>query len=324
MKVSCKWLADFVAIPWKPEELAERLTMSGLEIQSLARQDAGLESVVVAEILRSDRHPDADRLSVCEVSSGGKKHQIVCGATNYKVGDRVPLAIPGARLPSGMEIKAVKLRGVPSEGMLCSAAELGLAPDAEGLLILPKETPVGAPFARACGLDDTIIDVEITPNRPDLLSHMGIAREIAMLAGVALKIPRGYEGKPAGRPPSEVGTGRASPSAGSETFNVEIQDSQLCPRYSARILRNVRVGPSPEWMQRRLIAVGQRPINNVVDITNYVMLELGQPLHAFDTRFLEGRRLVVRRAKPGEKIRALDGQDLELDGDTLVIADAKK
>jgi len=316
MKVSCKWLADFVAIPWKPEELADRLTMAGIEIESVVRQDAGLDQVVVAEILKSGPHPDADRLSVCEVSIGAKKHQIVCGAKNYKVGDRVPLALPGARLPNGLEIKAAKLRGVPSEGMLCSAAELGLAADAlaspakpggEGLLILSKDARVGAPFAEAYGLDDTIIDVEITPNRPDLLSHLGIAREIATLAGVTLKIPLLYDGKPSGK----------------ETFAVQIKDPALCPRYSARILRKVKVGPSPEWMQRRLIAVGQRPINNVVDITNYVMLEVGQPLHAFDTRLLYGGKIVVRRADPSEKIRTLDEQDLNLDADTLVIADGK-
>ena len=308
MKVSCNWLADFVVIPWKPGELADRLTMAGIEIESIVRQDAGLESVVVAEILKSEPHPNADRLTVCQVSAGAKKYQIVCGAKNFKVGDHVPLALPGTRLRGGMEIKAAKLRGVSSEGMLCSGAELGLAPDAEGLLILPKETKVGAPFAEACGLDDTIIDVEITPNRPDLLSHLGIAREIAMLAGMPLKAPSGYEGKP----------------AGNETFSVEIKEPKLCPRYSARLLRNVRVGPSPQWMQRRLVAVGQRLINNVVDITNYVMLEVGQPMHAFDTRFLNGRRIAVRSAKPGEHIRTLDDADLTLDGETLVIADEKQ
>ncbi len=307
MKVSCNWLADFVAIPWKPAELADRLTMAGIEIESIVRQDAGLESVIVAEILKSERHPDADRLSVCEVSTGARKHQIVCGAKNYKVGDRVPLALPGVRLPNGMEIKAAKLRGVSSGGMLCSAAELGLAPDAEGLLILPKEAKVGAPFAEAYGLDDTVIDVEITPNRPDLLSHLGIAREIATLAGVPLKAPSGYAGKP----------------SGNETFAVEIKDPRLCPRYSARLLRKVRVKPSPEWMQHRLVAVGQRPINNVVDITNYIMIEVGQPLHAFDTRLLSGRKIIVRRAEPGEPIRTLDDADVILDADTLVIADEK-
>jgi phenylalanyl-tRNA synthetase beta chain len=305
MKFSVNWLREFVDLPDKIDELAELLTLAGVEIEAIEERGAKIDMVVVAQITASSQHPNADRLTVCEVNDGsGAKRQIVCGATNYKVGDKVPLALPGALLPNGLQIRASKLRGVDSEGMLCSGNELGLSEDAAGLLILSPEAKVGAPLADLFPTD-TILDVEITPNRGDLLSHFGLAREIAALTKKKLRAPE---------PPRTVTT---------ITSGVGIVALLECPFYSARKIDNVKMGPSPGWLRAKLEAVGIRSINNVVDITNFVMLEIGQPLHAFDANKLKGG-ITVRLARDGEKFLALDGKTYSLIPENLLIADDER
>lgn len=306
---------------WTPEELAERLTMLGIEVEGVEKQSGRFENVVVAQVLASEKHPNADKLSVCRVLAGKEERQIVCGAKNYKVGDKVPLALPGCTLPTPageqpFTIKASKMRGVESQGMMCSAKELGLAEDAEGLLILPSDAHVGQPLAQHLGLSsgDVVYDLEITPNRPDLNSVIGIAREISALTGNPLKIPAVQEQTVAEKTGDEV--------------RLEIRESELCPRYVARIVKGVRVGPSPNWLRNRLEQVGIRSINNVVDVTNYILLEVGQPLHAFDYHLLSRTggtpTIVVRRAGEGETFITLDGQKRNLSSDMLLIADTEK
>ncbi len=322
MKVTLNWLREYVDFDWSPEQLAERLTLLGIEVEGVEKQTGEFEGVVVAQILASDKHPNADRLSVCRVADGKGERQIVCGAKNYQVGDKVPLAQPGCTLPTApgqppFTIKASKMRGVESQGMLCSAKELGLAEDAEGLLILPADAKVGQPFAQHLGRasGDVVYDLEITPNRPDLNSVMGIAREISALTGNPLRWPE--------TPEKAVAEGTAT------LIRVEIEDAELCPRYTARIVRGVKVGPSPAWLKNRLEQVGIRSISNVVDATNFVMLEIGQPLHAFDYHLLaaeaDGIRTVrIRRAAEGEKFTTLDGQERTLTAQNLLIADRTK
>jgi phenylalanyl-tRNA synthetase beta chain len=306
MKISLSWLRDYIAWSGSVAELEDLLTRSGIKVESVTTMGADFPNVIVAQIIATDRHPQADRLSVCEVDDGSRQsRQIVCGAKNYVIGDKVPLALPGAVLPGGLKIKVSKLRGVESEGMLCSPKELGLADDAEGLLILPPEAPIGKPLS-ALYPSDTIFELEITPNRPDWLSHVGIAREVAAFSSQALQ-------------PAALNTSKVvKPAEG----NVSIEAPSLCPFYSARRIRGVKVAPSPEWLRHRLEASGVRSINNIVDITNYVMLELGQPLHAFDAEKLSGG-IVVRQSREGESFRALDGSELRLSHTDLVIADAE-
>src|SRR6266704_5108432 len=264
MKFSVNWLREFVDLPGNPEDIADLLTRAGIETKNIETRGAKIDKVIVSQITASSRHPDADRLTICEVDDGGgTKRQIVCGATNYKVGDKVLLALPGAKLPNGTDIGKSKLRGVESEGMLCSPIELGLGEDASGLLILSPDAKIGAVIADLFPAD-TILDVEITPNRGDLLSHFGLAREIAALGGNTLKsTPR--EAK-----------------IDIRKTGVTISALRECPFYSARKIDNVKVGPSPNWLQAKIESVGIRSINNIVDISNFVMLELGQPTHAFD------------------------------------------
>ena len=322
MKVTLNWLKDYVDFDWSPEQLSDRLTMLGIEVEGVEKQSGEFENVVVAEILASDKHPNADKLSVCRVADGKGERQIVCGAKNYKVGDKVPLALPGCTLPTApgeapFTIKVGKLRGVESQGMMCSAKELGLAEDAEGLLILPADAQVGQGFAQHLGRasGDVVYDLEITPNRPDLNSVIGIAREISALTGNPLRLPAIEE--------KTVSTETAS------VVRVEIRDPELCPRYTARVVRGVKVGPSPSWLRNRLAQVGIRSISNVVDVTNFVMLEVGQPLHAFDYHLLEKeadgvRTVVVRRAAKDEKFTTLDGKERALTEEMLLIADQSK
>jgi phenylalanyl-tRNA synthetase beta chain len=305
MKFSVNWLREFVDLPRKAEEIAELLTRAGVETENIETRGAKVDKVIVSQITASSRHPNADRLTVCEVSdASGTKRQIVCGATNYKVGDKVPLALPGAKLPNGLEIKKSKLRGVESEGMLCSPIELGLGEDASGLLILSPDAKVGAPIADLFP-SDTILDVEITPNRGDLLSHHGLAREIAALTEKKLKSP-----------PLEA-------KIGIKKSGVKISALRECPFFSARKIDNVKVGPSPAWLRAKIESVGIRSINNIVDISNFVMLELGQPTHAFDADKLKGG-INVRMARDGEKFLALDGKTYSLTPDNLVIADQER
>jgi phenylalanyl-tRNA synthetase beta chain len=305
MKFSVNWLREFVDLPKNPEEIAELLTRAGIETKNIETRGAKIDMVIVSQITASSRHPNADRLTVCEVNEGSDaKRQIVCGATNYKVGDKVPLALPGAKLPNGTEIRKSKLRGVESEGMLCSPIELGLGEDASGLLILSPDAKIGSPIADLFPVD-TILDVEITPNRGDLLSHFGLAREIAALTGNKLET----------RPPEA---------------NIEINKSGVtiaatreCPFFSLRHIENVKVGPSPQWLRSKIEGVGIRSINNIVDISNFVMLELGQPTHAFDADKLAGG-INVRLARDGEKFVALDRKTYLLKPDNCVIADQQR
>src|SRR5713101_7171569 len=308
MKFSVNWLREFVDLPNKIDKLAELLTLAGVEIEAIKRRGVNIDKVIVAQITASLQHPNADRLTVCEVNDGsGTKRQIVCGATNYKVGDKVPLALPGAKLPNGLEIKKSKLRGVESEGMLCSPIELGLGEDASGLLILSFDAKIGAPIVDLFP-GDTILDVEITPNRGDLLSHFGLAREIAALTGNKLRRAAKFDGAPGGR---------------TLAHGVRISAPRECPFYSAWKIDNVTVGPSPDWLRARIESVGIRSINNIVDISNFVMIELGQPTHAFDADKLKGG-INVRIAREGEKFLALDGNNYSLTSENLVIADEER
>jgi phenylalanyl-tRNA synthetase beta chain len=304
MKFSVNWLREFVDLPKNPEEIADLLTRAGVETKGIETRGAKIDNVIVSQITASSRHPNADRLTVCEVDdASGVKRQIVCGATNYKVGDKVPLALPGAKLPNGTEIRKSKLRGVESEGMLCSAIELGLGSDAAGLLILSPEAKVGAPISDLFP-SDTILDVEITPNRGDLLSHFGLAREIAALTKKKLR-----------------SDGRLSQTVKlPKTGGVKISANKECPFFSARKIDNVKVRQSPQWLRAKIESVGIRAINNIVDISNFVMLELGQPTHAFDADKLKGG-INVRLARGGEKFLALDGKTYSLKKEMCVVAD---
>src|SRR6516225_337613 len=305
MKFSLSWLREFVDLPKHPEEIAELLTRAGIETKNIETRGVKIDSVIVSQITASSRHPNADRLTLCEVDDGsGTKRQIVCGATNYKVGDKVPLALPGAKLPNGTEIRKSQLRGVESEGMLCSPIELGLGEDASGLLILSPDAEIGTPIGDLFPAD-TILDVEITPNRGDLLSHFGLAREIAALTGKKLKsTPRDAK-----IPVRKTGG--------------KISATRECPFFSARKIDNVTVGPSPQWLRAKIESVGIRSINNIVDISNFVMLELGQPTHAFDADKLKGD-IDVRLARDSEKFLALDGRTYSLKKEMCVVADQER
>ncbi|MBO7146177.1 MAG: phenylalanine--tRNA ligase subunit beta [Lentisphaeria bacterium] len=315
MKISLNWLKNYIELKKSPEELAHILTMAGLEVEEIATIGEIPAGVVVARILSRDTHPNSDHLSICQVDAGnGNQFQIVCGAPNCDAGKTVPLATLGTvfKDPEGgkdFEIKKAKLRGVESFGMMCSARELGLGCDHDGLMILPEDWELGKPLSDYIE-KDTVYTVEITPNRPDWLSHWGVARDVWALCG-------GRRSFPNAQLPSV---------AGFEDWNmlVKVEAPDLCPEYTARVIRGVKVAPSPKWLKERLEAVGIRPINNIVDITNFVMMEFGEPLHAFDTRFLKDKRIVVRRAAENEKIVALDGKTYDLDNNTLVIADTEK
>ena len=331
MKVTLNWLKQYVDFNWSPEELTERLTMLGLEVEGVQKIAAAFDGIVVAQVVTRDKHPHADKLSVCRVNDGAGGRQIVCGAQNFQAGDKVPLILPGASLPlkpgdkEPFTIKVGKIRSVESHGMLCSHEELGLDPESighkkeDGLLILRADAPVGQPLAEYLGRrgSDVIYDLEVTPNRPDLNSLIGIAREIAALTGNPLKVPE-LKLSATGEPVANL-------------VAVRIEDATLCPRYTARVLQGVKVGPSPDWLRSTLEKVGLRSISNVVDVTNYVMLETGQPLHAFDYHLVakasgpEAKAtVVVRRAAAGEKFLTLDNQERTLTGEMLLIADAQK
>lgn len=310
MLVSLKWLKDYVNVDLKASELAESLTMAGLEVDEIKIIKPAFSGVVVAKIISVKPHPSADKLSLCEVTDGSQNYPIVCGAKNINAGDVVPLAKVGATIPGGYTIKSSVLRGEKSEGMLCSAAELEIGEDASGILQLPRNVIPGTLLEEALDLNDTVLDVGITPNRADCLSMIGIAREVAAITGKKLKIPA------------------CSILESAEDINsitsVKIIDGDLCPRYTARMIKDVKVGPSPVWMKTRLEAAGLRSINNVVDVTNFVMLETGQPLHSFDFRFLEEGRIVVRKSKHDEEFISLDGKSRKLDADILLICDGLK
>jgi phenylalanyl-tRNA synthetase beta chain len=310
MLVSVKWLRDYVDLKLTVPELGERLTMVGLELEGMEERPAALRQVVTARVQSIRKHPQADRLQLCDVSTGNRSYRVVCGAPNVTEAAVVALALPGATLPTGTSIAESSIRGERSQGMLCSRRELGLGEDASGIWLLPPDTRVGVPLADALGIDDTVMDISITPNRSDCLSVVGIAREVAAICGLGLHYPTVICDE----------TGPRADSLG----GVTIDDPMGCPRYAARILEGVRIGPSPEWLQTCLASAGVRSINNIVDVTNYVMMELGQPLHAFDFDRLAEHRIVVRRAQPGEHFTTLDGMDRELHPDTLLICDGER
>lgn len=309
MNVSLQWLGDHVDFPeYSIQQLDELLTFAGIEVEGI---ESLPDHLVVARILSSEKHPDAEKLSVCQVDDGsGTPRQIVCGAKNYKVGDTVPLALPGCALDAGggktLEIREGKLRGVDSLGMMCSAKELGLAADADGLLILSPDLKPGTPMSEVY---PAVFELEITPNRPDCLSHLGVARELAALAKKPLK-GRAHYGE------------SKTPARAAKADEVRLE-SEACPLYTARIIRGVKVAESPAWLKHKLESIGLRPINNLVDITNYVLMETGQPLHVFDLAKLDGG-IVVRQATEGETFLALDGKEYTLESGDLVIADSTK
>jgi len=306
LKVSLEWLREWCDWKGTTEELADRLTRSGTEVISITSTGIKVKGVVSAKILEKKPHPNADRLTVCLVDDGSGPRQVVCGAKNHQAGDIVPLAKPGTVFPDGMTIKSAKLRGETSEGMLCSAKELGLAEDAEGLLILSRETKLGVPLEQLFP-GETVMEVEITSNRPDLASVEGLARELGAL-GVARK------NRPAHSPTSD------SPLTG---WKIQVEDPKDCPLYTLTALRVRPDVASPDWMKKRLAACGMRSLGLLVDVTNYVLLEVGQPVHAFDAERLQGNTITVRRAKPGEKLAGLDGGTHVLTSEDLVIADGQ-
>ncbi len=314
MLVSMKWLRELVKVDLPTAEFVDLLDMTGTAVEAVRTAGEALDHVVVGLIAEKTKHPEADKLWVTSVDVGdGTMRQIVCGAQNFEAGDKVPVALVGAVLPGGFEIKKAKLRGVVSEGMNCSSRELGMGEDHDGLMILPADAPVGTPFAEYAGLSDTILELEITPNRPDCLSVAGVAREVGAVLDEPWVLPAQTPEESADRADAAV--------------SVAVADPDGCPRYVARVIRGVKVGPSPAWLAERVTAAGARPINNIVDVTNYVMFELGQPLHAFDlgTLAADDRGSVtvgVRRAAVGEKLVTLDGVCRELTDDMLVITDA--
>lgn len=317
MKVSYQWLSEYIDLSGvSAEQLAEMMTRGGIEIDAVEQRNLGVSNVVVGYVLEKEKHPNADKLSVCKVDAGtGETLQIVCGAPNVAAGQKVPVALVGANLPDGIKIKRAKLRGVESQGMICSAKELGindkLLPKEmqEGILVLPADSEIGTPIAEMLGLDDAVLELDLTPNRADCLSMIGVAWETAALTGRQMKLPDiRIEG---------------SAVRAADKIAVTISAPEHCFRYAARYIQGVKIGPSPQWMQNRLIAAGVRPINNIVDITNYVMLEYGQPLHAFDADKLGGR-IDVRLARPGETMVTLDDQERKLEPDMLLITDGDR
>ena len=317
MKVSLKWLAEYVDVPADVKAFCDRLDLTGTGVEGVEKTGAALDGVMVGHVETCEAHPDSDHMHVVTVNVGADEPvQIVCGAPNIAAGIKVPVATVGAVLPGDFKIKKSKLRGVASAGMCCSCRELGLGADHEGIWILPEDAPVGMPFADYAKLSDTVLDLEITPNRPDCLSVAGFAREVGAmyqrdwtnpLAEMAAKLAPAADGAPV-----------------DEAVSVTIDDPTRCPRYTARVIRGCKVGPSPDWMVERLAAIGQRSINNIVDVTNYILFLLGQPLHAFDLDKLTGEdgraRIVIRAAEDGEELTTLDGEKRTLTSDMTVIA----
>jgi phenylalanyl-tRNA synthetase beta chain len=320
MNVSYRWLSDYIDLSGiSPQELAEKLTRGGIEIDNVPSRNLGVSKVVVGYVKTREKHPDADKLNVCTVDAGQETDlQIVCGAPNVAAGQKVPVALVGSKLPGGLEIKRAKLRGVESQGMICSARELGindkLLPKElqEGIWPLPEDSRIGDDILEVLALDDAILELDLTPNRSDCLSLLGVAYETSALTGRPIKLPD---------PEREL---FSTTDKTSDHVKVSVKATELCAHYSARFIKGVKIGPAPLWMQNRLIAAGIRPISNIVDVTNYVMLEYGQPLHAFDAAKVAGGSIEVRLAREGETLVTLDGVERKLDPHMLVIADAEK
>jgi phenylalanyl-tRNA synthetase beta chain len=317
MNLSLNWLKEFVDLPKKltAEELAARLTLRTVEVEGVVRQSDKFKNIVIGKILEVKKHPNADRLSLAIVNIGERKLNIVCGADNIQAGQLVPVAMAGAILPSGLEIKEAEVRGERSEGMLCAEDELGLGEDHSGILILDNNAKIGKNFSTYLNINDIVLEVDhkSLTNRPDLLSHYGIAREISAIMQSKFK-PLKYF--------TDTVNCLAETKLGEEKLDIKVADTDLCPRYTAVAFENITIAPSPKWIEEKLVAIGCRPINNIVDITNYVMMELGQPLHAFDKNLVD--KIFVRRAKTGESIETLDGVKRELLPSDLVIADSRK
>ncbi len=319
MKVSLSWLKDFVDIDVTVEKLADKLVSAGFEVEEIIDASANMKNVVLGKIVKLEKHPDADKLQICQIDVGAKDLvQIVTGAQNVAEGDLVPVALDNSLLPTGQVIKSGKLRGVPSNGMLCSGEELKLTEEeysgagVHGILIMNKENyPLGTDMNVVLGNDDVVLDIGITANRSDCNSVLGIAREVATVLKKPLKMPEIY-----------FETDKSIKV--SDFVDVDVQDKTLCPRYMAGVVKDIKIQSSPEIIQKRLKSVGLRPINNIVDVTNYVLIEIGQPMHAFDRNYLQGSKIIPRRAKNGEKIVALNEKEYELDDNMLVICDAKK
>ncbi|MCH7492876.1 phenylalanine--tRNA ligase subunit beta [Patescibacteria group bacterium] len=311
MRLSLSWLKEFVKYKEKPEQVAEILTLGGFEVEKIIRPGQELGGVIVGRIKTITNHAEAERLSVCTVSVGhGQPLKIVCGATNIKVGQKVPVARVGVTLPHGLKIEGRRIRGVDSEGMICSESELGLSDDHTRILILDKAAKIGQKLSTVLGLNDTVLDVTISPNRADVSSVIGLAREFAALAGHVfiekkVVVPESKKFKI------------------NQLLSVRVRDYNLCPQYTARVVKNIKLGPSPDWMQSRLRASGLKPINNIVDVTNYVMMEMGQPLHAFDLDKVKGKKIVVSQAGSTKLFTTLDGVERKLSSDMLMIYDAK-
>jgi phenylalanyl-tRNA synthetase beta chain len=309
MRISYNWLKERLPLTVPAQELCAHLLNLGFEVSSLEKRGPAFTGVVTAQVVSREKHPNADKLSVCVVDDGTKKWTVVCGAPNVAAGQKVALARVGAALPGGMKIGQAKLRGVESNGMICSGKELGLGQDGAGILVLPPETALGLDFAGTLGPCDDILEVEITPNRPDCLSHLGLARELAAYFRMPLKPT------PAASP---VAAGAAA------GMKLDVRAPQACPRYMGLMIEGLTIGPSPAWLKQRLESVGLRPINAVVDVTNFLLMDMGQPLHAFDADTLDGGTVIVRWAAAGETLKALDGATYSLNENCLVIADSRK
>jgi phenylalanyl-tRNA synthetase beta chain len=318
MKISLNWLQKHIEVKISPDVLAERLTLAGLEVEAIENLADKYRGFVIGKVVSAEKHPNADRLTVCQVDTGNEKRQIVCGAPNVAAGQKVIVGLPGAVVPHDQHDKGgapftladVKIRNVDSHGMICSGYELGLDSDKQGIIILPDDTKTGTDLAEYLHLNDTTFEIGVTPNRPDALSHAGIARDIGALLGRKLKRSR----------PKLV----EAPETIAKHLTVELDYSAGCPRYSARVVRNVTVRPSPRWLIDHLTHIGIRPVNNIVDITNYILMDLGHPLHAFDYHKIAGKKIIIRRAKPGEKFITLDHKERTLEAETVMICDAEK
>lgn len=310
MKISYQWLCELTGLDWSPEEMGDRLTLSGTACEGIESMSQFMDRVIVAEV--TELHPveGADRIQRAVVNTGSETMDVICGAPNVAVGQRVPLATIGAKLANGLEIKETEIRGVSSAGMLCAPDELGISPDHSGIMVLSPDAKVGTPLVKALDFDDYVLDLELTPDRADSMSAVGVARDLAALAGGKLRKPE-YSIRNSGEKAADY-------------VSVRIDDPEGCPRYAARIIRNLKIGPSPWWLQRRLLAAGMRPISNIVDVTNYVMLETGNPLHAFDYELFGSKEVVVRRARDKEMFVTLDEEEHELTPTTVLITNGSE
>jgi len=312
LKISLNWLNQYIDLEGiSSEEIVQKLTMSGLEVENVIDQNKLFKKFIVGFVVDKEKHPNADRLSICKVSDGSESFQVICGASNVKRGQKVVFAPIGTLIPKGnFEIKKAKIRGVDSYGMICAEDELGLSEDHSGIMVLDADLKEGTPITKALGLNDVIMEIAVTPNRPDALSHIGVARDLAALFDKKLKIPELSFDE------SDVDINTLA--------SIEIKDELNCPRYSSRVVTDVKIEESPEWLKHKLKSIGLRPINNIVDITNFVMLECGQPLHAFDLDRLNGKIIIIKSNRTKTKFTTLDSKERELEPGTLMICDAKK